>query len=195
MPRVKIAGITNKKDARWAALLGVEYISVSMVKGDTKKVSLSRAREIKALLPSYTEFITEYNTESINKNEIKKIQPDYIQMQGTVTPGLKNYIKSFDVNFILEINLKYLEMPKLSPKDFFLVRFNNEISEESAIKVKEQLNMKKTIVEGDLELDLIKKYSKTLQPRAWGVKNIINKSPRRIDYSKMKNFNREISLI
>ncbi|MGM0441687.1 MAG: hypothetical protein ACQEQC_04620 [Elusimicrobiota bacterium] len=195
MPRVKISGITNKKDARWAALLGVEYISVIMIKGNEKKVSLSKAREIKELLPAYTKFIAEYNNENIEKDEIEKLNPDYIQINGINEPAVKSYLNENDIQLILELNFKKPKIPENTDAELFLTRIDEEVDDLELENMSENLNMKNTIVEGDVELDLIKKYSKKLKPRAWGIKNVINKSPRRIDYKKMKNFNREISLI
>ena len=53
MPSIKISGITNNNDAKWAAILGVEYVTVSMDERSEKKVSLQKALEIRNMLPSY----------------------------------------------------------------------------------------------------------------------------------------------
>lgn len=198
MPNIKISGITNTKDAKWAALLGVEYISISLIKDSTKKVSLERAAEILKLLPSYTRTILEIGStqNDISFKKAAALEPDYFLINDPDAAGvIKSYNDESDrpQKFILE--LSSLQEEEELPDEIEFVQFN--LDEESAGDLSEVdfKSNKDIIVNGDFELGEIIKLCKKITPHAWSIRNVIEKSPRRIDYDKMKEYIREISLV
>ncbi len=223
MPRIKISGITNKSDAKWAAILGVEFVSVSLDEESEKKISLSNAIEIKNMLPSYTCFIAECGeVNKINLREIKKLNPAYIQLKNEISidvEEINNKIEDIGIPVIYELkssrdvseeseaevnltkeelNLEFTEIPMeelvSSGVKYVQLSLYKELAEEKICELKERYSMNNIIVEGDWSLPKIKKACEILQPYAWSIKNVIEKSPRKIDYELMKGYIREISL-
>ncbi|MEA3507116.1 MAG: hypothetical protein U9R36_06490 [Elusimicrobiota bacterium] len=197
MPNIKISGITNTKDAKWAALLGVEYISISLVKESTKKVSLRRAAEILELLPSYTGTILEIgNTENdISFKKAAALEPDYFSISD---PSAVEAISSYNKpdrrqKFILELSPPQ-EEEKL-PDEIEFVQFNLDGESAGDLDEVDFESNKDIIVNGDFELSEIIKLCKKINPHAWSIRSVIEKSPRRIDYDKMKEYIREIALV
>ena len=46
MTKIKICGITNEKDALWAASAGVDFIGLNFYKTSPRKISLNMAKSI-----------------------------------------------------------------------------------------------------------------------------------------------------
>ena len=180
MPGVKISGITNTDDAKWAAILGVEFISVSLVEGDPRKVSSEKAVEIASMLPSYTAFILELaGPDAISGRKLEKISPSYLEFPaGADSVGSPD--KGFSgVNRIIRLSSGPGEM-------FYQLRLSGPPTPEELELLKESYEPEQLIIEGDLSLDEIKKICGDIQVEAWSVRDAIAKSPRRIDYSIMK---------
>ncbi len=199
MPNIKISGITNTKDAKWAALLGVEYISISLIKDSVKKVSLERAAEILDMLPSYTKSILEIGNaqNDISLKRAVELKPDYFSVND---PEMINMISKKDdvprqYKYILESSVVREELIREIPVSVDFIEYN--LNDENFRKVLEiDFNDNENIIiNGDFELDEIVKTCKKILPNVWSIRNIIDKSPRRIDYDKMKEYIREISLI
>jgi len=189
MPRIKISGITNTDDAKWAAILGVEFVSVSFREGDDKRASYRKAQEIRSVLPSYTGFVIEVDESVPSERWLEKMRPDYIQTD-TVNrrheqiPGV-----------ILETDLEATEdYVGSSESVLFQIMLGEDIPDGYLETVKDKLDMERTIVHGDWDLARIKRACEILQPFAWSVRDKIEKSPRKIDYRIMKEYIREISL-
>jgi hypothetical protein len=226
MPNIKISGITNTKDAKWAALLGVEYISISLVKNSGKKVSLESAAEILDMLPSYTKSIVELGDggNGISLKKAASLKPDYfsvndVDMIDIITESVSSTEKSpleksplensipYKYSFILEIsrleeilsgNLSGILSGTLSeklPEEIEFIQLNTDAQYFPIIFEFDYNNNKDIIINGDYELEKIIKTCKKVSPHAWSIRNAIEKSPRRIDYDKMKEYIREISLV
>ncbi len=245
MPGIKISGITNIEDAKWAAILGVEFISVSLDENSLKKISLNRAIQIKNELPSYTKFVAEFGElDQVNLREIDKLKPDYIQLKcnperiallnqsllaetvdepeliyevepdDEIPPpphppfnkgGVKRDPPNIKGLILLHPPLKKGERGgfKGGSKGGFtdeievkLLQLDlKEVLNESELEgLKDRHNMADIIIEGDWALSDIKKACGILQPYAWSIKGVIEKSPRKINYTVMKEYIREITL-
>ncbi len=197
MPAVKISGITNSEDAKWAAILGVEFISVSVIEHSLKKISYDRAEEIRKNLPSYTAFIVETDADSFNVKKIENICPSFVQVKLTQLGDFNEL--ELKIPVILEVplsdfaNIDAIDYNKVAMFHLKLPE-NFNMDELGVLKETFLLPPAETIIEGDWELSDIKKVSEILKPLAWSIRTIIEKSPRRIDYNKMKHYIREISL-
>jgi hypothetical protein len=232
MPRLKITGITNEDDAKWAAILGVEFVSVSLSEGADKKISADRAVEIRNMLPSYTKFIVDAGDIcSVKPRDLQKINPAYVQLNNTYTcrneihkrTELHDTILIYETVYgsavsddekPLEEDYKIEENESLSLEDgqdaavpandsngLFQITLPSIIGVDKLNELKGNYNMENAIIEGDWPLPEIKKAlpeikkaCSILQPHAWSVRSVIEKSPRRIDYNLMKKYIREISL-
>ncbi len=237
MPGIKISGITNIEDAKWAAILGVEFISVSLDENSLKKISLNRAIQIKNELPSYTKFVAEFGElDQVNLREIDKLKPDYIQLKCN-TERIALFKQSLFTETVDEPELIYevepddeIPLPPFSKggvkreppfekgliplhpplkkgergglKGGFtdeievkLLQLDLRVLNESELEgLKDRYNMADIIIEGDWALSDIKKACGILQPYAWSIKGVIEKSPRKINYTVMKEYIREITL-
>ncbi len=237
MPGIKISGITNIEDAKWAAILGVEFISVSLDEHSLKKISLNRAIQIKNELPSYTKFVAEFGElDQVNLREIDKLKPDYIQLKCNperialfkqslftetvdepeliyevepddeipLPPFSKGGVKReppFEKGLIpLHPPLKKGERGGLKGGftdeiEVKLLQLDLRVLNESELEgLKDRYNMADIIIEGDWALSDIKKACGILQPYAWSIKGVLEKSPRKINYTVMKEYIREITL-
>ncbi|MBN2406440.1 MAG: hypothetical protein JXJ19_01975 [Elusimicrobia bacterium] len=200
MPRVKISGITNTEDAKWAAIHGVEFISVSLEEGAPKKVSLERALEVMGLLPSYTAKIADFGEISgVNQKVLKKVKSDYIQFRDTQLKDaglIREKLAGYEGGLILEAAAGS-DIPDYGDLEISFIQFNvpPDIDEDSMRIIAEKHDMEKIIIQGDFGLDRIKKQCEILKPHAWSVDSVIEKSPRKIDYPRMKEYIREISLL
>lgn len=201
MPAVKISGITNSEDAKWAAILGVEYVSLTLKSSSDKNVSLDKAIEISKMLPSYTSIIVETGLDNINVKKIEKISPSFIQIKLTQAEACDYYKLNLKIPIILEVSLSDVEIDYDGLNiQIFHLKLSENFNKDELELLKEKFNteypllMEKTIVEGDWKLDEIKSACEILHPLAWSVREVIEKSPRKIDYSKMKKYIREISL-
>ncbi|MFH1416292.1 MAG: hypothetical protein ABIH89_09450 [Elusimicrobiota bacterium] len=198
MPGIKISGITNEEDAKWAAILGVEYISVSMEEESDKKVSLGRAIEIRDMLPSYTGFIAEFgDINRISMREVNKLKPGYIQLKNgeaslqDEVPGKFEVMACPVIYETQGIDDSICNSPYVR---FIQITLPEGTGPEQLLSLKKKYNMERVMIEGDWELADIKKACEIIQPAAWSIRRIIEKSPRKIDYEKMKEYIREISL-
>jgi len=218
MPSIKISGITNNDDAKWAAILGVEYVTVSMDEASPKKVSLQKAIEIRNMLPSYTRFIAEYGTaETIDRKELLKLNPGWIQLKtGVSEPAADNGAPGEPVENentpeeaspeLLEQFMAETQIPVILEHDFSSdayipagasitqLNLDRMITDEELERLSDEWDMDKTIIHADWQLPDIKKACRVIQPLAWSIKSVIEKSPRKIDYPVMKKYIREISL-
>jgi len=189
MPGIKISGITNEEDARWAAILGVEFVSVSLMEGDHRKTSDEMASRITGMLPSYTEVILEADSpDSVSERRIGKISPAYISTPLEPEDGSADTIPGI-------LSLRKLERIEDSPEVKLIeVKIEKDLSGEDIAGIALKFPDTPLIIEGDFELPVIKNICAGYQPRAWSVRDIISRSPRRIDYPLMKEYIREISL-
>jgi phosphoribosylanthranilate isomerase len=230
MPRIKISGITNEDDAKWAAILGVEFVSISLEENTDKKISVEKANQIRSMLPSYTGFIAELGEISqVNMRNVNKLTPGYVQFKnaqnidghavnsklgmmgskaiyeietakpepinaGNEDSGSSPESNNEEVARVNDENNGLLFNESVSGINFYQINLTEVVSEEKLNEIKNKYAMENTIIQGDWELKDIKKVCSVLQPYAWSIKTVIEKSPRRIDYNIMKKYIREISL-
>ncbi|MGM0568087.1 MAG: hypothetical protein ACQESB_02585 [Elusimicrobiota bacterium] len=200
MPGIDICGITNKEDAKWAAIYGVEYLSVCMEPGSPKKVSPDSAVEIRRSLPSYTKFALDFGeAENIDYRLIQKVSPDIIKFCLPSGSGREEKVLSELEELVPETVLKVEGTDELlnNDRDFNLLwqLKIDQNREEDLKRLKQNMDPEKLIIHGEMELDLLKKICSIIEPRAWCLEKIISSSARRIDNGLMKKYIREISLI
>lgn len=188
MPALKISGITNEDDARWAAILGVEYVSVSFITGDARKTSDDMAGKITEMLPSYTEVILEMDApEALSQRRLEKISPTYLSV-----PFLPDEAVEFS-DSVLSLR-KIIKADKSDESEIIQIEIREDIKDKDIEEITLRFNGDSVIIEGDFSLSRIKEICRKIQPRAWSLRSVISKSPRRIDYPLMKEYIREISL-
>jgi len=88
MTKIKICGITNEKDALWAANAGVDFIGLNFYKNSPRKISVDMAKKITAALPEFVKSIGIFVDEEIEiiLKIIKKVGLGAVQLHGNETP-------------------------------------------------------------------------------------------------------------
>ncbi len=204
MVKIKICGITCAQDATWAANLGADFIGLNFYKDSPRKVSPQNAIEILKEIPPFVSSVAVFVNED-SKNIIKlikKINVALIQLHGEETveycqqlkeavPGIK-IIKAFRIKdeTILETMKQYLEIADYFLLDAFVedmaggtgATFNWEL----AIKAKEF--GKPIFLAGGLTPENIQEAGDKVKPFAVDVASGVERSPKRKDYDKMKEF-------
>ena len=81
---VKICGITNEEDARWAANLGADFIGLNFCRESPRKVSVDRAAEIIRSLPAFVKAVGVFVNAPIAEigKTLKKANVDCLQLHG-----------------------------------------------------------------------------------------------------------------
>jgi phosphoribosylanthranilate isomerase len=84
---VKICGITNVEDARWAVNLGAEFIGLNFVAESPRKVSLDKAAEIVSGLPAFVKAVGVFVNPTVKDLEkiLKKVPLRILQLHGNET--------------------------------------------------------------------------------------------------------------
>jgi len=206
--KVKICGLTNKEDAIWAINYGADYVGLNFFKESPRHISIATASKWVAELPPFASTVGIFvnaETEEIVKT-LSKIPLKGVQFHGDETPeylsSLKEKIKgSGRTPFFIkafrmadESSLTALDA-YLDVVDYFLldscvqdqvggtgVRFNWDL----AIKAKDL--GKPIILAGGLTPDNVKEAIKKVAPFAVDVASGVEKSPKRKDLEKLKNF-------
>ncbi len=102
--RIKFCGITNKKDAKQAALLGVDAIGFVFFADSPVVIDTTAAADIVRELPPFISTVAlcvNHDSTEVN-NIINTVQPHYLQFHGDETPDFcdqfnKPYIKAIRV--------------------------------------------------------------------------------------------------
>ncbi len=94
--QVKICGITNASDARWAENLGVDYIGLNFSPASPRKISADMGAEITEHCPPFVKKVGVFVNPTVAELEkiLKKVKLDVIQLHGDETPELASEIKS-----------------------------------------------------------------------------------------------------
>jgi len=84
---VKICGITNPEDAKWAANLGADFIGLNFCAESPRKVSIEKAQEIAQSLPSFVKVVgVLINPDpSLLEKILKKVPLHFLQLHGEET--------------------------------------------------------------------------------------------------------------
>lgn len=204
MVKIKICGITCTQDATWAANLGADFIGLNFYKDSPRKVSPQNALEILKEIPPFVSSVGVFvNEDSKNMAKvIKKLNLTLVQLHGEETveycqqlkeaiPGIK-IIKAFRVKdeTILEVMRPYLGVA-----DYFLLDAYVEdvaggtgatFNWDLAVKAKEL--GKPVFLAGGLTPDNVQEAMDKVKPFAADVASGIERSPKRKDYDKMKDF-------
>ncbi len=206
--KVKICGLTGKEDAIWAINYGADLLGVNFYKESPRHVSLASAEKWISALPSFANVIGVFV--NADEKEIVKhatrLKLKGVQLHGDESPemvtslkaalqvaGLHTYIiKAIRVKD--EESLANLES-YLPAADYFLLdthvegepggtgtRFNWDL----AVKAKDSGTP--IFLAGGLTPDNVKEAIKKVNPFAVDVASGVEKSPRKKDQDKIKNF-------
>jgi phosphoribosylanthranilate isomerase len=202
--KIKICGITCAQDATWAANLGADFIGLNFYKDSPRKVSPQNAMEILKEIPPFVYSVGVFvNEDGRNAAKlVKKLNLTLVQLHGEETveycqqlkeaiPGIK-IIKAFRVKdeTILDSMRPYLEIA-----DYFLLDAYVEdvtggtgatFNWDLAVQAKEL--GKPVFLAGGLTPDNVQEAVDKVKPFAVDAASGIERSPKRKDYDKMKDF-------
>lgn len=214
MVKIKICGITNENDARWAASAGVDFIGLNFYKNSPRKISLNMAKNITSSLPEFVMpvgiFVDE-EMESVLKI-VKKAQIKAVQLHGSESPeycaelkekvsttvppdtlweGTLKIIKAFRINenFQTEQTAGYQNV------DYFLLDAYTEglaggtgqtFNWDIALEIKK--SGKPVFLSGGLTPENVAEAIKKVEPFAVDVCSGIERTPTRKDFDKMLAF-------
>ena len=103
MVKVKLCGITNDKDAGWAAGLGVDFMGFNFFKDSPRAISDANAKIIIAKLPPFISTVGVFVDEDIKeiKRIVKKTGIKIVQLHGSESVAyvaeLKNSIPGIEI--------------------------------------------------------------------------------------------------
>ncbi|MCG3203749.1 MAG: N-(5'-phosphoribosyl)anthranilate isomerase [Elusimicrobia bacterium] len=206
--KVKICGLTNKEDAVWAINYGADFIGLNLCKESKRHVSVSSASNWVAQLPSFATLVGVFvnATDEEILTAVQKLNLKGIQLHGDETPAFISALKislagaGRKVIIIKAFRIKDEEsLTQISSYidcvDYFLLdsyhpeqaggtgeRFNWDL----ALKAKEA--GKPVILAGGLNPENVTDAIKKVQPMAVDVASGVEKSPKKKDLEKMKEF-------
>ncbi|MDD5258660.1 MAG: phosphoribosylanthranilate isomerase [bacterium] len=204
MVKIKICGITCAQDATWAANLGADFIGLNFFKDSPRKISPQNALEILKEIPPFVSSVGVFVNEDIKNivKLVKKLSLSLVQLHGEETveycrqikeavPGIK-IIKAFRIKdeTVFDSMRPYLEIA-----DYFLLDVYVEgiaggtgatFNWDLALKAKEL--GKPIFLAGGLTPENVQEAVDKAKPFAADVASGIERSPKRKDYDKMKDF-------
>lgn len=206
--KVKICGITNKDDATWAINYGADYIGVNFYKESPRHVSVATAVKWLPSLPPFVPVIGVFVDET-NETILKAV--DHLNLKGVQLHGnesaeqvaaLKNELAGQGRSVMIIKAFRIADESNLAPIADYLPHVDHllldsrvegqmggtgeRFSWDLAVKAKD---MGKTIfLAGGLTPDNVKEAVKKVSPYAVDVASGVEKSPKRKDLDKMKNF-------
>lgn len=204
MVRVKICGITCKEDATWAVNLGADFVGLNFYKESPRKVSPAHAEEIMEVIPPFVFCVGVFVNEDI-KNIAKivaKLRLSYVQLHGEESPDFCRQLKEAipGIKIIKAVRMKdesslSMLQPYAEYTDYFLLdafvegvpggtgeTFNWDL----AVKAKEI--GKPIFLSGGLRPDNVQEAAEKVKPFAVDVASGVERTPKRKDYDKMKEF-------
>ena len=204
MVKVKICGVTCAQDATWAVNLGADFIGLNFYKDSPRKVSPQNALEIAKEIPPFVATVGVFVNEEL-KSLVKiagKLNCQFVQLHGDETveycrelkaalPEIK-IIKAFRVQD--ENSLAGLVVYNDVAEYYLLDAFVPEVpggtgatfNWDLAVKAKE--SGKPFFLSGGLSPDNVQEAIGKVKPFAVDVCSGIERSPKRKDYDKMKDF-------
>jgi phosphoribosylanthranilate isomerase len=202
--KVKICGVTCAQDATWAVNLGADFIGLNFYKDSPRKVSPQNALEIAKEIPPFVATVGVFVNEEL-KSLVKiagKLNCQFVQLHGEETveycrelkaalPAVK-VIKAFRVQD--ETSLAGLAVYSEAAEYYLLDAFVPEVpggtgatfNWDLAVKAKE--SGKLLFLSGGLNPDNVQEAIGKVKPFAVDVCSGIERSPKRKDYDKMKDF-------
>ncbi len=204
MAKVKICGITNVEDARWAANFGADYIGMNFWKKTPRHISPLVVPQIMEGLPSFVTPVAVFVDEKLD-NVAKTLEEhgfSVVQLHGRESgkyvKELKNKLPSVEIIKAIRIRSQesLLELKKYLPEvDYFLLDAYNPgvpggtgqtFNWELACAAKE--TGKKIFLAGGLTPENIGEAIAKVHPYAVDVASGVEKGPRRKDMDKMSQF-------
>jgi phosphoribosylanthranilate isomerase len=202
--KVKICGVTCAQDATWAVNLGADFIGLNFYKDSPRKVSPQNALEIAKEIPPFVATVGVFVNEEL-KSLVKiagKLNCQYAQLHGDETveycrdlkaalPAIK-IIKAFRVQD--ETSLAGLAVYNEIAEYYLLDAFVPEVpggtgatfNWDLAVKAKD--SGKPLFLSGGLNPENVQEAIGKVKPFAVDVCSGIERSPKRKDYDKMKDF-------
>ncbi|MFH1540720.1 MAG: phosphoribosylanthranilate isomerase [Elusimicrobiota bacterium] len=214
MTKIKICGITNEKDALWAANAGVDFIGVNFYKNSPRKISVGMAKKIVTSLPEFVKSVGVFVNEDIDNilKIIKKVGLNAVQLHGNETQeycaqlkekisssvpantlwgGKPQIIKAFRIGSDFQIE----QISNYNDVDYFLLdTFVEDLlggtgqtfNWNIAVEIKKL--MKPIFLSGGLTSENILQAIEKVESFAVDVCSGIERTPTRKDYDKMIAF-------
>ncbi|HAX61501.1 MAG TPA: phosphoribosylanthranilate isomerase [Elusimicrobia bacterium] len=214
MTKIKICGITNEKDALWAANAGVDFIGLNFYKNSPRKISVDMAKKITAALPEFVKSVGIFVDEEIETllKVIKKVQLSAVQLHGNETPeycaqlrekisgsvpantlweGKPQIIKAFGIGG----DFRTEQMSQYGNADYFLLdTFVDDLLGGTGqtfnwdLAVETKKLGKPVFLSGGLTPENVSEAIKKVEPFAVDVCSGVERTPTRKDYDKMLSF-------
>lgn len=204
MAKIKVCGITNDKDAFYAATLGANYLGFNFESNNDKKTSLKTAVDIISKLPPISDPVglfcndeTSTIKKTVKKCSLKFIQlngqetPEYIRQLKTGLPEIKiiKQFKVIDASVITEIE-KYNGLIDYLLLDAYVEQKEGETAGsfnwDIVIEIK-KLNIP-VFLSGNLTPENVRDAIEKVQPFGVNVDSGVERLPRRKDFNKLKQF-------
>lgn len=105
--KVKICGVTNLEDARWAANLGADFIGFNFYPNSPRKVSVKNAKDMTVQLPPFVKTVGIFVNEPLEsiKKIIKSVPLKFVQLHGSEDSAYCAEVKGTGVQIIKVIGL------------------------------------------------------------------------------------------
>ncbi len=202
MVKVKICGITNKKDAVWASGLGVDYLGFNFYKNSPRAVSPKNAREIIAQLPPFIGTVGVFVNEEMKviKSIVKKTGIKVLQLHGDETVEycgeLKTMFDGIEIikAFRIENEESLQKIPAYDVNYYLLDTYvpgveggtGEVFNWDLAVKAKEF--GKPVFLAGGLNPGNVKEAAGKVTPYCVDTASGVERLPRRKDYDRMHDF-------
>ncbi|MDD5686944.1 MAG: phosphoribosylanthranilate isomerase [Elusimicrobia bacterium] len=221
MTKIKICGVTNDKDALWAANMGVDFIGLNFYKNSPRKISISMAAKIASSLPEFVKLVGVFVDEEIETvlKVVKKAKLRLVQLHGSETPEYCSELKekivsSVPANILWEDkmqiikafrigdNLQTEQMANYQNVDYFLLDTFIEsvlggtgqtFNWDLAVEIKKL--GKPVFLSGGLTPENVSDAIKKVEPYAVDVCSGVERTPTRKDYDKVLAFVKAVKKI
>ena len=205
--RVKICGITNKKDLYAAAVSGADAIGfVVGVESSPRNLSTSEAKKLIKLVPVFVNSVVVTTNESLNEiiKMCKYLQPNSVQIHGNSIRSDLKFLKKEIPNLLLigAINAKpyngIKEAKELSTR-FDAILLDSYVKGKAggtgvvhnwklSLQIKEIINPTPLILAGGLKPENVANAIRDAKPYAVDVSSGVEKKPGIKDHKKISNF-------
>jgi phosphoribosylanthranilate isomerase len=205
MVKVKICGITNEEDATWAANLGADYVGFNFYSQSPRKVSPASAAAIRAKLPPFVLPVGVFVDDGVDGvvKIVQKAGLKGVQLHGDQTPEDCRALKEklgpgvFVMKAARVSEAAHVEALAAFKDvcDYFLLDARSDAAMGGTgekfpweLAAQAKSHGLPIFAAGGLTPDNVSQAIKKTQPFGVDVASGIEKSPKRKDYDKMKNF-------
>lgn len=202
MTKIKVCGVTNVEDATWAANLGANYIGVNFYKKSPRKVSVNMAKEILAKMPPFIKVVAVFVDEDINT--LKKVLTDTgiksVQLHGNEDTAYIEELKKGGFEVFKAIRIKdeasIEDVRKYAPVADHIVldAYKEDVPGGTGEVFDWELASKvrdagvKFFLGGGLNPENVTDAVEGVIPFGVDVASGIERTPKKKDYEKMKDF-------